>query len=250
MQNKETRLTDKEYWLQSYGDHQFGKQDEKHDINIFIKKYIKKVKNGKCLELGSFPGPFLSTLGDLGYKLNGIDYHPDNATKLPNWLKSIGYHTENFMVEDIFNIKPSPQFDLVCSFGLIEHFTNYKEVIHIHSTFLKTGGTLLITTPNMKGWMQQIFRRILDKKNLDAHYLPSMNPKKWSKYLNDNGFRVEYYGYFGNFGFWVAEPQNQKGWKKHLLQFVFYLSVFFRRFIPFESSAYSCYCGIVAQKIK
>lgn len=39
MQSKETRLTNKEYWIESYGDHKFGKQDKKHDINIFINKY-------------------------------------------------------------------------------------------------------------------------------------------------------------------------------------------------------------------
>lgn len=248
MEQDKNRLTDRDYWIHSYSDQMLERQGDSHSINLFIRKHVPPVTQKRCLELGSFPGPFLCTLGDLGYELNGVDFHPDNATRLPAWLKGQGYETGEFKVDDIFNIPKEEKYDLVCSFGLIEHFSNYKDVIEIHADLLKPGGILLITTPNMRLGMQRFFREILDKGNLKAHYLPSMKPAVWAEILKENGFTVKYKGYFGNFGFWVEDPKGKRGWRKMLLQFVFYVSVFFRRYIPFESPFYSCYCGIVAVK--
>ncbi len=39
-----------------------------HVIDMLIKKYIPHTNDGSCLEIGSFPVPFLMTFGDLGYR--------------------------------------------------------------------------------------------------------------------------------------------------------------------------------------
>ncbi|MEO7522925.1 MAG: hypothetical protein ABIT58_02460, partial [Ferruginibacter sp.] len=70
----EERLTSKEFWTPENPKFQFQRHDG-HAIYDLIKKYIPPNENGSCLEIGSFPGPFLSFFGDLGYTLNGVDFH-------------------------------------------------------------------------------------------------------------------------------------------------------------------------------
>jgi len=49
------------------------------------------------------------------------------------------------------------RYDLVCSFGFIEHFENFLEIIALHDKILKQGGQLIITTPHFKGAIQNFF---------------------------------------------------------------------------------------------
>jgi hypothetical protein len=43
-----------------------------------------------CLELGCYPGRYLSVLGALGYELHGVDLTPMVDTKLQFWLSALG----------------------------------------------------------------------------------------------------------------------------------------------------------------
>jgi len=242
------RLTDKKYWDEDYRNLKFSKQGKEHSINIFLNKHLKPCSECTCLEMGSYPGPFLASIGDLGYELNGIDYNSDNDKGLKKWLQESGYKCGNFWVADIFSFNVKKKFDVVCSFGLIEHFTNFEDVILKHVEYVKPGGILIITTPNFRGFFQYLFHRILDYDNLKAHHLPSMRPQKWASLLKRQGFTVEYKGYFGNFGFWIKHPKNPGFAHKFCYKVVSYLAAFTRKFIPFESVAYSAFCGIVAKK--
>jgi 2-polyprenyl-3-methyl-5-hydroxy-6-metoxy-1,4-benzoquinol methylase len=52
-----------------------------------------------------------------------------------------------YMNVDLFNLELQEQFDLVCSFGLIEHFEDKQEVIEVHKKFVAPGGMILILVP-------------------------------------------------------------------------------------------------------
>lgn len=67
------KLTTKAFWITEAANHVFNRHGNDHGINVFIKRYIPKTEKGTCIEIGSFPGPYLTTFGDLGYILNGID---------------------------------------------------------------------------------------------------------------------------------------------------------------------------------
>ncbi|MEC5144141.1 methyltransferase domain-containing protein [Chitinophaga sp. 212800010-3] len=52
-----------------------------------------------------------------------------------------------YVREDIFQLQLPPQYDIVCSFGVIEHFPDKKEVIATHKKFLSENGYVLIIIP-------------------------------------------------------------------------------------------------------
>jgi SAM-dependent methyltransferase len=245
------KLTTEQDWIKSYTGIALSRQDDSHSIVQFLKKHANGGKGLSCLELGSYPGPFLAALGDMGYTLNGVDYNEDNDKGLVQWLKSMGYPVGNFWVKDIFNFNPGIQFNLVCSFGLIEHFTNFDQVILQHAMYVQPGGQLIITTPNFRGWMQWLPHLLFDKENLDKHYLPSMYPQKWKAILEQNGFDIKWCGYFGGYVFWCDRSKKRSVLTWLLLRFTERaISQFKKIFLKlgFESSAFSAYCGIVALK--
>jgi 2-polyprenyl-3-methyl-5-hydroxy-6-metoxy-1,4-benzoquinol methylase len=242
------KLTTESDWEKDYEKQNFCRQSNDHSINILLNKYIPAASGKSCLEIGSYPGPFLATLGDKGYKLNGVDFNPNNDTKLPLWLKSEGLVTEEFWVADFFEFKTDRTFDVVASFGFIEHFTNYEEVIEKHAALVNGQGWLVITTPNFKGSVQHFLHSWLDKENLKKHYLPSMNPDRWASLLSTQGFDILYKGYFGGFWFWYDPFQKRNSFQKAGLWFFARLVQRLRKLLWFESPAFSSYCGIVAKK--
>jgi len=65
---------------------------------------------------------------------------------------------------DIFN---PPQeligaFDVVCSFGVLEHFEDSVNTINAFKKFLKPGGILITTVPYLKG-ATGILQKIMNK---------------------------------------------------------------------------------------
>lgn len=246
------RLTDEAYWNQGYNDQGFG--DAKgSSLDIFLSRHLTEVKGSSCLEIGSYPGSYLPAIGRKGYILSGIDFNKRNANELPKWLHSLGFDVDDFWSGDFFDFikEHKKRYDLVCSFGFIEHFENFEEVIEAHTDLLKPTGKIIITTPNFRGWMQQLPHRFFDKENLKIHNLSSMNPVKWKAVLERKGFEVTSYGYFGGYYFWVDESQPRSAFQKFMLRntnrLIFNLNKLIKR-SGRESKHYSAFCGIVAVK--
>ena len=110
-------------------------------------KEVKLTRNPRILELGAATG-FLSRwlLSQYGGTAVLVDnskasYQAYCSLKNP-FKKAITY-----VNRDIFLLELTGTFDLVCSFGLIEHFVDKKEVIEIHRQFLAPGGFILILVP-------------------------------------------------------------------------------------------------------
>jgi SAM-dependent methyltransferase len=61
-------------------------------------------------------------------------------------------------------------FDVVVSFGLIEHFEDTVSIVRAASRFLKPGGMLITNIPNMTGLIGHL-QKILNKPVYDVHKL-------------------------------------------------------------------------------
>ena len=246
------RLTDEKYWNEGYSEQEFVELTGGALVDL-LNKYLENGKHKNCLEIGSFPGSYIPAIGRKGYQLNGIDFNKRNAEELPKWLSSQGLAVGKFWSGDFFEfIKDHPaRYDLVCSFGFIEHFENYKEVIQLHIDLLKPSGKIIITTPNFRGWMQYLPHKFFDNENLKKHNIKSMNPAAWRKLLEANGFEIRFHGYFGKYYFWVDENQQRSKLQlfmlKNVNRLIFNLNKIIKKSGK-ESKSYSAFCGIVAEK--
>jgi 2-polyprenyl-3-methyl-5-hydroxy-6-metoxy-1,4-benzoquinol methylase len=244
--NQDNNLASQQYWDNAYASYEFANIDNNSTIKDWIIGYIPNGVGKSCFEIGCFPGRFLTLFGDLGYELNGIDLTPRVQNDFPNWLKSVGYKTGEFYMEDFFCHRPKKKYDIVASFGFIEHFKNWDDVFQTHLNWVEDEGYLVVETPNFSGWLQRLLHYSFDLKNYRRHYVQSMDPIKWRQIAEDNGFEILYCGYFGEFEFWVDEPP-QSWFRRKLMWFVFKAFPMIKM-LPKGRKAYSPYCGIIAKK--
>lgn len=246
------RLTDEAYWNDGYNNQPFGEAIG-GPLENFLDKHLGNAPGMTCLEIGSFPGSYLPVIGRKGYLLNGVDFNKRNEVELAQWLRSLGLQVGEFWSGDFFEFAKDHniRYDLVCSFGFIEHFSDFPEVIGAHLKLLKPSGKIIITTPNFRGWMQYIPHKLFDNENLKKHNIKSMNPAAWRKLLEDNGFKVTFSGYFGKYYFWVDDTKKRSEFELFFLKIVNRVIFNLNKLIKksgIESKNYSAFCGIVAEK--
>lgn len=239
-------LVNQNHWDEEYKKFYFNKINLDNSIAKLIIKYFNN-KKGTVFEAGCFPGNFLSVFGTLGYELNGLDKTPRTKTDLIKWLKDNNFKIGKIEVGDFTKITNNIKYDIVCSFGFIEHFDNTKEIILKHDIITKNGGYLIITTPNFSGYLQRKFHQFFDKENYLRHNIKSMNPYNWKKILEEANYNVIYCGWFGKIDFWVEE-QKRSNVQKLLIKLILKM-VRLLRILPLPNSKiYSPCCGIIAIK--
>jgi SAM-dependent methyltransferase len=240
-------LVSQQYWDDSYKD--FNYYVAKDEVTAWLdeQKHLFPVK-GSLFEFGCYPGRYLSFLGKRGWMVNGIDLTAAiTEPRFTTWLQQEGIATGTLNQGDALSYARSTtdRYDLVCSFGFIEHFENFLNVIELHDQILKPGGSLIITTPNFRGGIQRFLHTKFNEKALGIHYLPSMQPDVWKKKLEELGYVVKIAGYFGGFDFWCDEAKRSDI-QNFILKLICKVKPFVKGF-P-NRAAYSPYCGIIAQK--
>jgi 2-polyprenyl-3-methyl-5-hydroxy-6-metoxy-1,4-benzoquinol methylase len=213
-------------------------------IRLLLLRSLPKA-NLRCYELGCFPGRYLAVLGELGYELNGCDLTP-NVTDLAEWCRQRGYQTGTFIQGDVFQLDESSQYDIVTSFGLIEHFGNWEELFLKHAELIAPGGYLIVTTPNFRSPFQFLLHKTLDSENMKIHNVDAMNPARWAQLAETTGFEVLFHGGIGRFEFWAA-AQKRGILQKILLRLVRATRPLWR-LAPEGTLALAPYYGVIARR--
>jgi SAM-dependent methyltransferase len=215
-------------------------------IRAWIEKTFKAGK-GSCLEMGCFPGRYLALFGELGYEVHGIDLTPRVETDLKPWLASRGVKTGDFVRADVFTHDFKRQFDVVCSFGLIEHFGSWAKLLARHAELVLDGGYLVVSTPNFRGWIQRALHLAIDSENYAEHNIDAMVPSAWADVVRPLGFRVIECGWIGPFDFWVGASLKMN-WRAKIVYKLLRKSIPLWRVLPDNCGPYAPYCGLIAQK--
>jgi SAM-dependent methyltransferase len=247
----EQNLTDRAFWKSFW--------ESKKDLIFYLKptyvfgdilaKLIAEKNIKTAVELGGFPGyyaTYLKKYQQLDTTLFDYFIHEGLIGQLlqKNGLKPGDIH---IIEADLFDHKPEKLYDLVLSFGLIEHFNDTKAIINTHLQFLNPGGVLFITLPNFKsmnGWIQRKF----DRDNYDKHNIASMNPKLLVAYCKQLGLTEAESYYHGKFTVWLENRAEQKGLVKALVKTIWLAGKVFTKIVPVESKALSPYIVLKAVK--
>lgn len=238
-------LTSQLYWDTKYANCELRAANSNDFVGTWLERHVPG-GDGTCFEIGCYPGRYLPIFGKRGYEIHGIDLVANVEEELPNWLSSQGFRVGELTRKDLFALDERKKYDIVCSFGLIEHFTNWEEVLVRHTKHVKPGGLLVVSTPNFRGFIQRSLRVLLDRENYRRHYIPSMQPQKWRKIVEQNGFSVKFCGYLGSFFFWY-EGQSRNRIQKAAILTIRKVDRILRR-LPSGNPLYSPFCGIIAQK--
>lgn len=241
-------FVNQQYWDESYRALTLDFNNDEDPIVKLLKAIIVAKKKGDVFEIGCYPGRYLKIFGEQGYKLNGIDTTPGVKEDLVDYFKKKNFRIGEFIHGDVFDIKSVKQYDIVCSFGFIEHFTYWEKVIAIHMSLVKQGGIVIITVPNFSGFIQNIFHRIFDKINLSRHNIKAMNVEAWKRSIEmlSLDYKIIFEGPIGKIDLW-ADMEKRSKLKSYLLNKVFKsVSIFQKWKIP-SSKHYSPYLGLIIQ---
>lgn len=236
---------EQKYWDEHYQVVEFKEMPDDDEIKKWLLKYIPKGK-GDCIEIGVYPGGFINEFAKLGYRIHGIDLTP-KVSKLKNLFISKGYKVGDFEQYDFLQFKPERKYDIVCSFGFIEHFDNYQNIISRHGELLRPGGILIITVPNFRGGLQKFLHRYLDNELLKLHNLNSMNLDAWNELLVDEKYEIITKNYIGKFNFWCG-AQNRNFLQRMSLKILGRLIPVLHKTLFWPSLFHSPYMGLIAKK--
>jgi SAM-dependent methyltransferase len=200
----------KEYWEHSQGGISLSLPDD-NPVKKWLDASLDFSGIKSCFEIGCYPGKFLSIFANKGIEVNGIDYHK-NTSLLKEAFKSHLYKVGEIFTEDFAHFPLRGKYDCVCSFGFIEHFQNWSEILQKQIDLVEKEGCLILEVPNFRGILQRIPRYLFDNKNLKRHNLESMDLKKWEAICKRNNIEIIYKGYFAGYLLWFENsPKSLMG---------------------------------------
>lgn len=155
---------------------------------ITIKRYHELLdemeiykKTGNLLDVGCGIGYFLEEAKKRGWNVYGTEY-TDQAISICE-SKGINMKQGKLNPEDFDGL----QFDVICSFEVIEHINNPKEELANFYSLLRKGGLVYITTPNFNSLLRY---RLKADYNVICYpeHLSYYTPKTLSLAFKNAGF--------------------------------------------------------------
>jgi len=130
----------------------------------------------RLIEIGAGSSAWLPRLNrNFGFAIEGLDYSPTGCERARQILKDTSVPGEIHQA-DMFEPPQSliGRFDVVCSFGLVEHFSDTTAAVAACAAFVRPGGLVITMIPNMKGLYGWLYR-FFDRQVFDLHVPLSLN---------------------------------------------------------------------------
>lgn len=124
-------------------------------------KYINTTDS--VLEVGCGHGAFLSQLAKDGVKVTGLELNPDSVSE----AAKLGVKVLLKTVQD-YAEESTEQYDVVCSFQVLEHITDVKSFIDASIKLLKPNGIFIISVPNNQSFIKH---HDFDILNMPPHHM-------------------------------------------------------------------------------
>ena len=175
------------------------------EVHRILSRYIPQQNGARFLEVGAYPGKYLWYFHTYyGYEPWGVEYVESCANEAQKLLDDAGIPA-HVIACDFFNLSASCHikdagWDLVGSFGFVEHFDEAEIVVSKHLDVTLPGGLVVVSIPNFAGWNGKIMR-YADQNKWKQHNCMSL--KDLIHAFNKAGEnKILFSGYAGHIGFW------------------------------------------------
>ena len=150
-------------------------------------------------EIGGAPGQYLAYLHrSHGYRVACIDFSDIGCAKTVENLRLLGIPGDVIRADITADVGDLPDFDVVYSLGLIEHFAERGRVVANHARLVRPGGYLVLGVPNFRG-LTGWFMRTLAPSTYATHEIGAMDLDGWREFERALGLRVLWKDYVGGF---------------------------------------------------
>ncbi len=168
-------------------------QEDKFRLTFKLSKLLRKLlagetlKSPKILELGAATGLLtrwlVSRYGGTGVLVDKSKASYKKYCEMKDDIK----RQLTYITGDIFALELAAEFDLVCSFGLVEHFVDKRDVLAMHGKFLSADGIIVILVP-LDSPLTRAFLEVHPELNLG--YRELLTEGEFKKILAENGLKV------------------------------------------------------------
>ena len=150
------------------------------ELDRHLRRVLDRVpENGSLLELGGAPGRIAERHFRLrpDLKIDCLDFSPVGTQRTRELYESCGIKGD--VIESDFRAysAASGDYDLVCSYGLVEHFDEIQDVVSRHFDFAKPGGMVSIVVPNYAAFPVRTLLNRFSHETVDTHNLSCMDPE-------------------------------------------------------------------------
>jgi 2-polyprenyl-3-methyl-5-hydroxy-6-metoxy-1,4-benzoquinol methylase len=166
-------------------------------------------------EVGCAPGSILLDFNrDFGYQPYGVDYSSEGVEVTRKIFEKRGFNPENVVEADFFSEEflsaHEGKYNVVMSYGFIEHFDDPTSVLKSHARLLKEGGYLVCSIPNLTGFGYP-FVKFFAPDVIDAHNLSIMRLEPYTELFSDLGLEQKTCVNAGTFAmFGITEAEHSK----------------------------------------
>lgn len=143
------------------------------NLTSLLTRYVER--GHRYIEVGCAPGKMLAWVAThCETQTWGLDYSETGIRQCRQLFDALRVEARLEQGDFFDSTLPKGSFDIVTSFGFIEHFDDPTPAIDKHLELLAPGGVALITVPNYGGIYGRLQQR-LDPENLALHNTTIMN---------------------------------------------------------------------------
>ena len=189
------RLSEPKFWENGYkkrkgpGICQIRKYRAHYELDRIFKTLLRPDKSKKLLELGAGGSIWLPYFAmEFGYEVYGIDYSKKGCEIAERNL-NLAQVKGHILCDDFFYAKEQWKdfFDVIISFGVVEHFNDPIEIIYLIKDLLRGNGIAITLVPNTTGLMFQL-QKLIDKDVYNTHKVFSL--EELSNYHKEAGMQI------------------------------------------------------------
>ena len=203
------RLTSNSYWEDTYQHRHYKSASHftgliNHCNRLILQKLLDIPMAGKrVLEIGAGDSYWLPYLAEKfpSSQFAGLDYSERGCELLSQRASTANVALEVIRA-DLFAAEPAmgKPFDVVVSFGVVEHFEDLAKALAAKRRYLDVDGTMFTLIPNMAGILGSLTKRMSPEvyaqhnphnlvSFLDGHHRAGLTPVSWG-YLGASNFGV------------------------------------------------------------
>jgi 2-polyprenyl-3-methyl-5-hydroxy-6-metoxy-1,4-benzoquinol methylase len=229
-------LSDKDYWSDKYVATEFPRRVDVGDTSLrnYFRRYQHREicrqlgklglgKGSRLLEIGCGGSIWLPYFAnEHGFEVTGLDYSAQGCAAAEQVLRRDGAEG-SVVCGDMFDPPPemAGAFDMVTSFGVVEHFASTAEAVAACARFLRPGGAMMTLIPNLAG-LSGVGLKYFNRPVYDIHV--PLTAAQLAKAHEEAGLEVLSSDYFTPMWFsdWNVPPEDRRKGRRLLRNLLWY----------------------------
>jgi 2-polyprenyl-3-methyl-5-hydroxy-6-metoxy-1,4-benzoquinol methylase len=209
------KLTSKDYWDEILKKAELPRVNTSatytHGVTMrFIEPFIRGMGFRTLLEIGCGSSGWLPYFArEYGLRVSGLDYSEIGCQLARKNLAMLEIPYDEVICSDVLQWNSTEKYDIIFTYGVIEHFQSAGEILTICHNHLNDGGMIITLVPNIHGPM----------KLLNSYFAPgilAMHVRYTCESLRDVHFKAGFVDvatkYVGHFSLGMVPWEKVEKW--------------------------------------